>query len=155
MTKFSSESRVICELFLDFTFKCKGLEKGQDKPVQQSYIHITSYEYGPFWTPPLILLFRLVFPSPNSMSVLYSIYSGSQNIKMKHIFNPSHFQSLSIGILNLPLPSIIIICHNLSDPHPPLYHQKSYIGLPPPPPNLYDVIYERPLTISYNFVLWA
>ena len=48
-------------------------------------------------------------------------------------------------------PPIIIICHILSDPHPPLYHQKSYIGLPPPPPYLYDVIYERPLIQKTSF----
>ena len=71
-----------------------------------------------------------MFPTHNAISVLYF---GSQNLKMKHIFNPSPFWSLSNGILNLPLPPIIIICHNQSDPHPTLYHQKSYIGLPPGP----------------------
>ena len=40
---------------------------------------------------------------------------------------------------------VIVIHHYWSYPHPPPCHNVSYFGLPPPTPNLYDIINEQPL----------
>ena len=53
-----------------------------------------------------------------------------------------------LAIIFMPFwfpPPVIVIHHNWSYPPPPPCHNVSYFCLPPPTPNLYDIINERPL----------